>query len=693
MFKLWYSLRVRLLVVTFIAMFPVLALLAYSITQQHHQAADVAYAQTLQVARDAAHDHEEFIEEGRQFLKILSLQTQVQQGDTTACNILFTKLLEENPRYANIALVNNQGDFIASALPYDGHPNVSERLFFKTAMQTGNFAIGDYQLGYIAKVPTIHLAYPLVDKQRRVKSMLGVAMDLHWVGEFMKMSELPTGSTISILDRHGIILARYPNNDKWVGKYLPDATTVRAIHRAVNANKREGTTEGPGLDGTKRLYTYAMLPHQTGGAVYIVVGIPAEHVFAGVKHTTSTGILDVVIITVVVILVIWLGCDWLVLRRLNMLIDTTGQLSGGNLSARTGIGYEGEIGHLAQAFDEMAASLEHQQKNLYELLDGLPGNVRVQGMDYSIRFANKNFRRDFGEPAGRTCYEIMEGRSTPCESCTSILSRDKSTPVSWERASINGHTYEVYERLHQDLDGTPLVIRIGIDVTDKKQLEQEIMRLDRLSLVGEMAGGIAHEIRNPMTSVRGFLQLLREKQECLNYREYFNLMIDELDRANTIITDYLSLAKKAPEDLQNCNLNTIIRELQPLIESDIHQQQMSLVMELSDIPEFPLNNREIKQLLLNLTRNGLDAMSPGGMLTISTRQIKNQVVLAVRDEGTGIPPQVLEKIGTPFITTKDTGTGLGLAVCYSIVTRHGAKLDVDTSHAGTTFYVRFGVNG
>ena len=474
-----------------------------------------------------------------------------------------------------------------------------------------------------------------------------------------------------------------------VGKYLPNATTVKAIQQAVSSNAWQGNTAGPGLDGTNRLYAYKSLIHHAAGAVFITVGIPEEHVFAGVKHTMNRGILEIVLITLAVVLIIWLGSDWLVLRRLNMLIHTTGQLSGGNLAARTGMTYEGEVGQLAQAFDEMAASLERQQKNLYELLDGIPGAVRVQGMDYKIRFANRNFRNDFGEPAGRTCYEIMEGRTTPCDQCTSILSQYKVSPVSWERASSNGHTYEVYERLYRDPDGTPLVIRIAIDVTEKKQMEQEIMRLDRLSLVGEMAGGIAHEIRNPMTSVRGFLQLLRGKENCASFKDYFDLMIEELDRANAIITDYLSLAKKAPEDLQKCNINTVIQELKPLIESDAREKQMDLEIALAEIPELLLNKREVKQLLLNLTRNGMEAMSPGGTLTISTKQEGTEVVLVVQDEGTGLPPQILEKMGTPFVTTKDTGTGLGLAVCYSIAARHGAKIDVATSPTGTTFYVRF----
>ncbi len=228
-----------------------------------------------------------------------------------------------------------------------------------------------------------------------------------------------------------------------------------------------------------------------------------------------------------------------------------------------------------------------------------------------------------------------------------------------------------------------------VDMTERKHFEQEMARLDRMNLVGEMAAGIGHEIRNPMTTVRGFLQLLSGKKDCAKHKEYFDLMIEELDRANSIITEFLSLAKNRVVELKNQNLNRIVRSISPLIEADGMVTDKHIAFELREIPGIPLDEKEIRQLIFNLARNGLEAMPPGGILSIRTFREDNQVVLAVQDLGKGIEPSVLEKIGTPFFTTKDNGTGLGLAVCYSIAASHNAKIDVETGVTGTTFYVRF----
>jgi signal transduction histidine kinase len=228
-----------------------------------------------------------------------------------------------------------------------------------------------------------------------------------------------------------------------------------------------------------------------------------------------------------------------------------------------------------------------------------------------------------------------------------------------------------------------------VDITESKRIEKELARLDRLNLVGEMAAGLGHEVRNPMTSVRGFLQLLSAKKECLIYKDYFTLMIEELDRANSIITEYLSMAKDKAIILETKCLSFILETMQPLIVSDATKFEIKVVFVLEETPSILLDEKEIRQLILNLVRNGLEAMHPGGILTIKTYTEGAEVILAVQDQGSGIRPEVLDKLGTPFFTTKDTGTGLGLAICYSIATRHNASLKVTTSPGGTTFFVRF----
>lgn len=227
------------------------------------------------------------------------------------------------------------------------------------------------------------------------------------------------------------------------------------------------------------------------------------------------------------------------------------------------------------------------------------------------------------------------------------------------------------------------------EMARREQMEKEMARLDMMNLIGEMAAGIGHEIRNPMTTVRGFLQLMEEKDRYTQDREYFKIMLSELDRANSIIAEFLSLAKNKAVDLKENNLNKIIESLFPLIQADALVTDKNIERELGDIPVLLLDEKEIRQLILNLVRNGLEAMSAGGKLMIRTVVDEGEAVLAVQDEGSGIADELLGKIGTPFFTTKDTGTGLGLAVCHSIAARHKARIDLKSTPEGTTFYVRF----
>ncbi len=183
--------------------------------------------------------------------------------------------------------------------------------------------------------------------------------------------------------------------------------------------------------------------------------------------------------------------------------------------------------------------------------------------------------------------------------------------------------------------------------------------------------------------------MFKGKKELTTYRKYVNLMIEELDRANSIITQFLSLAKDKALEKKMVNLNVIIQTLFPLIQAEAFKSGMHVQLELNDVPELLLDENEMRQLILNLVRNGLEEMEEGKKLTIKTYTETNKVVLAISDQGRGVKPEIIEKLGTPFLTTKDEGTGLGLAVCYSIATRHNATINVETSPEGSTFFVRF----
>lgn len=219
--------------------------------------------------------------------------------------------------------------------------------------------------------------------------------------------------------------------------------------------------------------------------------------------------------------------------------------------------------------------------------------------------------------------------------------------------------------------------------------ENEMAHLNRLNIAGQMAASIGHEIRNPMTTVRGYLQFLRRKKEFETYTDRFDTMIEELDEANAIISEYLSLAHNRCVDRRPNKLEQIAATLKPLLEANGVIERKTVLFNLQDTREIHLDEREIRQMILNLVRNGLEAVGEGGVVEVSTRLEEDKVILRVADTGAGISQEAMEKIGLPFFTTKSNGTGLGLAVCYSIANTHSAKIKAYNGDTGAVFEVIF----
>ncbi|OLN32448.1 PAS domain-containing sensor histidine kinase [Desulfosporosinus metallidurans] len=333
-------------------------------------------------------------------------------------------------------------------------------------------------------------------------------------------------------------------------------------------------------------------------------------------------------------------------------------------------------------------SLEDERKRLYAILNGLPGLVYLRTREGRIVFANQTFKSIHGEPNNGNCYSILFNKEEPCSYCHKGIESETIISNQWQ-CVIKDTIYEVYQHPCEDSDGTQLFLMQLLDITKRKLAEEEIARLDQLNLVGELAASIAHEVRNPMTTVRGFLQILKTRDALHENTDYFDLMISELDRANSILTEFLSIAKTKTKLYATVKLNDLVESLYPLVLADATNQDKQVVLEIEEVAELTLNEREMRQLILNLTRNGLEAMHTKGTLKIKTYQDANSIVLAVQDQGTGIGQEMLGRLGTPFLTTKEEGTGLGLATCYSIAERHNAKIEVESSASGTTFFVRF----
>lgn len=236
----------------------------------------------------------------------------------------------------------------------------------------------------------------------------------------------------------------------------------------------------------------------------------------------------------------------------------------------------------------------------------------------------------------------------------------------------------------------PAIIFTLIDVSAIPHLPTDLFHMEELKVASELAAGVGHEVRNPMTAVRGFLQMLSQKPDLTKYQSYFDLMLEELDRANQIITEYLSLAKTKTNKFTTENINTIIEQLFPLLQITALNANKKIFLNLSSVNDLYLDSKEIRQLILNIVKNGLESMENGKDLTIKTYQTNlNSIMLEIKDEGSGIPANILDKIGSPFFTTKANGTGLGLSICYTIAEKNNAKIRLESSPTGTTFFIEF----
>ncbi len=237
-------------------------------------------------------------------------------------------------------------------------------------------------------------------------------------------------------------------------------------------------------------------------------------------------------------------------------------------------------------------------------------------------------------------------------------------------------------------------VAVFTDVTEQRYFEQKVKEQEKLAVVGQMAAGMAHELRNPLTTVRGFIQLAKEKMlGDEKSREYFELIMQEIDRTNKIINDFLILAKPKPPRLSIQPFNELLNVLLPLFESQCLMDNIKITKNMApSLPPVVVDADQIKQVILNLVQNAIQAMSyAGGELSVDTRYeaAEGMLVMAVSDTGVGISPADLNKLGTPFYTTKDHGTGLGLSVSYRIVEAHRGNIRVQSKQGeGSRFEIR-----
>lgn len=234
------------------------------------------------------------------------------------------------------------------------------------------------------------------------------------------------------------------------------------------------------------------------------------------------------------------------------------------------------------------------------------------------------------------------------------------------------------------------------DVSRYKELEQTAYRQDKLAMLGQIAAAIAHEIRNPLTSIRGFIQLLRPYLMKLGKDEYTRIILAEIDRANEIIYEFLNSSKPSNPQKTTISMFSLLKDVNMLSESEALMRGCEIVLcdEAGDSPLYvSIDVKQIKQVLLNMMNNAMDAISLAqnrqqGRIHIGLKRYGDFVHIVIRDNGKGMDRQTMKKLFDPFFTTKQSGTGLGLSVSERIIKNHGGSVSVSSKvDEGTEFVI------
>lgn len=209
------------------------------------------------------------------------------------------------------------------------------------------------------------------------------------------------------------------------------------------------------------------------------------------------------------------------------------------------------------------------------------------------------------------------------------------------------------------------------DVSERKRTEELLQKSEKLSIIGELAAGIAHEIRNPLTTLKGFIQFFGKDTE---HTRYFDLMFSELERIEMITNEFLGLAKPQVRRFRECDIRQLLTSVTMLLGAQAALNKIEIKAEYADIPLVTCEENQLKQVFINIIKNAMEAMPDGGCVTIRVGMAGERVKISITDSGCGIPAERIARLGEPFYTLKEKGTGLGLMICFKFIKEHGGEL-------------------
>ncbi len=348
---------------------------------------------------------------------------------------------------------------------------------------------------------------------------------------------------------------------------------------------------------------------------------------------------------------------------------------------------------LRKLVKKRTGELEREKNFLSYVMEATNTNINITDAHYNLQYVDSNWQKVYGDPTGRKCYEYFMGRDKPCEVCGMPEAMEKKETIVYEEVmpGENNRVVEVHTIPFKDEDGKWLFAEFNIDITKRKRAEDALVTTQRLESLGILAGGIAHDFNNLLAGIFGNINLATGISENKEVVEILNQTSKTIERARSLTCQLLTFAKGG-------NPVKKVGELAPFIEGTVKfalsGSNISCSFKIQEnLPLSEFDKNQIGQVLDNLVINAKQAMSENGKIEVIAESITlsgnkhfrndsgKYIKITIKDNGSGIPKEILPKIFDPFFSTKPGGTGLGLATSYSILKRHGGFIEV-ASEAG-----------
>lgn len=358
--RFFSSLRLRLVALVLLALLPAMGLAVYNAARDVNDERAHAQERALQGLHLAIAEHQSLIANTHHLLAALAGLPELRPDRGEKCSALLARLLPLHASYANFGVADRNGEVFCSAVPMGMSINVADRAWFQRALAQRDFAAGDYQIGRITGKAVIVFGQP-VWEQDQIVAVAFAALDLAWLEGLAQGISLPEGSLYTVMDRQGVILARWPGGSEWVGRMAPEDSILASILSA----RTEGTAEATDLDGLRRLYVYAPLWSDDQIVAYLAIGFPSAQTSSAAEANLRFNLLILGIVALLGMLVAWIGGELSLMRPVRGLLAATQRLVRGDLSARSGVrSGSGELNQLGRTFDQMAEALESEMRRL-----------------------------------------------------------------------------------------------------------------------------------------------------------------------------------------------------------------------------------------------------------------------------------------------------------------------------------------